>query len=279
MHIYISVDVEGINGICHSSQTQPNESGYENMLQLLHAEVNSVIEELENCGVTKITVSDSHWDMRNLKIELLHPLARLISGSPRSFSMLPLIDELSPDGIIMLGYHSKIGSESGVLGHTYRAKVFRDVKVNDVSVGEFGLNAILATTFDIPIMLVTGDNVLQDEVLALNPLTNFHVSKQAINKYSAIYNSYLENLTNLKFNTDKAFKNKNTWVKLSHFKAPFKLNIKFFCPSMADGACLIKNVKRVNNDTIEFVDDEYSNIFKTMLAVGAIGSTRINSFF
>ncbi len=279
MHIFISCDVEGLNGVVHSSQTQPNEALYANTVKLLHAEVNQVIEGLLESDVNTITVADAHWDMRNLQLETLNPKASLISGSPRNFSMMAQIDQLKPDGIIMLGYHSKIGTADGVLAHTYRAKVFKDVQVNNISVGELGLNALLASHFRIPIILITGDNALEKEANKLLGKVNFHLAKQALNKYAAIFKPYSQNLTELKENTKLALKNQQNWVQLTKIQPPYELKISFFCPSMADGACLIKDVIRVSDDTISFTDNIFPVVFKMLLAIGAIGSTRINNYF
>ncbi len=279
MHIYLSCDVEGLNGICHSSQTQPQESSYEHMLKIFHDEVNSVIEGLKDARVDKITLADAHWDMRNLQIDRLTSGVSLISGSPRDLSMLSQVKELKPDAIICLGYHAKIGSLNGVLGHTYRAKVFSDVMVNDVSLGELGLNCLLASTLNIPVVLVSGDNVLKEEALSLFGRVNFHVSKIAINKYSAIFSPYNENLAMLRANTKTALENKSTWASLTGFKPPYTLKLRFFCPSMADGACLINNVKRLESNLIAFTDDDFEVVFKTMLAMGAIGASRVNNYF
>ena len=88
MKIYISADLEGVNGIVHSSQTQPGEPGYERAVGLMHKEIAAVIDGLTHSGVSEIYIADAHWDARNLRPELLPPGVKLISGWQRPFSMV-----------------------------------------------------------------------------------------------------------------------------------------------------------------------------------------------
>src|SRR5215470_8694683 len=134
MHIYLSVDLEGINGVVHSSQTQPGEPGYERAVSLMHGETNAVIDGLLTAGATTVLVNDAHWDMRNLRVEALHPQATLITGWQKPFSMLSGIDR-GIEAACFVGYHSRAGTARGVLSHTYRAQVFLDVRLNQEPVG------------------------------------------------------------------------------------------------------------------------------------------------
>lgn len=280
MHFLLSADLEGLNGVVHSSQTQPQEPNYEKTIKILHDEVNTTIEALFTAGATKVTVADAHWDMRNLQIELLHPRASLISGSPRLLSMMTGIDNSDKpvDATCFIGYHAKIGTAKATLAHTYRAKVFKDIKLNGISVGELGLNAALASWFNVPIAFVSGDNALIKEANDLLGDMPSHCNKIALNKYTAILNPYLDNLVNLSESVKQAYQNKTKWKQFK-LTSPFNLEIFFHCPSMADGACLIKDVKRLSDDSIVVTDNNYVTVFNLMLAIGVIGASRINSYF
>src|ERR1700722_9508054 len=146
MRIYLSVDLEGVNGVLHSSQTQPGEPGYERAVGLMHGETNAVIEGLRSGGATSFIVNDSHFDMRNLRIEQLAPNASLINGWQKPYSMVSGTQEAANEiaAACFIGYHARAGDGRGVLSHTYRAQIFYDVQLNGQSVGETGLNAALA---------------------------------------------------------------------------------------------------------------------------------------
>jgi len=279
MRAYISVDLEGINGICHSSQTQPGEPGYERSVQLMHAETNAVIRGLVKAGCDEIVVNDSHWDMRNLRIELLHPKAHLTSGWQKPFSMVSGVhSDKKPDFACFIGYHARQGCATGVLSHTYRAQVFRDVRINDVLVGETGLNAYLAGAFDVPVALITGDDALKRECEELMGKVNCTVVKHAISRYSACFRPQEEVLEELEKSACEAAKEKSSW-NLIKPPSPAKLTLSMNDTSMADACELVPNVKRLNDRDVEFSDKDYSVVFRVMLALGALGASRKDPYF
>lgn len=280
MKAYLSVDLEGVNGIIHSSQTQPGEPGYTRALELLHEETNAVLKGLLAGGVEDIIVNDSHWDMRNLFIEKIldHPAVRIRSGWQKPFSMVSGLDkgESRPDFAVFVGYHARAGAH-GVLSHTYRAQIFFEVKLNGIPVGETGLNAALAGYFGVPLALVTGDDAVAEEAQTLVPGIHTAVVKEAVSRYSAVFNSHAENLKKLETAAREAT-NKKYW-QIYSVKAPIALEITFFDPSMADGAELIPQVKRLSPRTVVIESQDYSEAFRLMLAVGALGANRRDPYF
>lgn len=288
MRIYISVDLEGINGVVHSSQTQPEGPGYARAVQLMHDELNAVIEGAREGGATDICVNDAHWDMRNLRPEDLPDGVTLITGWQKPFSMvggLPagaagqaqLVDGKF-DCAMFVGYHARQGHAYGVLSHTYRATIFYEVRLNGKPAGETALNAALAGHFGVPIALVTGDDALCQEATELLGDIPAVIVKKAISRYSAEHLPRARILDNLKRTACETMKNKSRW-KLYQCPTPCRIAITFFDPSMADGAELLPEVKRVDARTVEFGGDDYSVIFRLMLAVGALGATRKDPHF
>jgi D-amino peptidase len=282
MHIYISVDLEGTNGVLHSSQTQPGESQYERALKLMHAEVNAVIEGALKGGATSFVINDSHFDMRNLRIEDLHPRARLISGWQKPFSMVSGAQQGFSDKpfdcAFFIGYHSRAGSACGVLSHTYRSQIFFDVKLNGHSVGETGLNAALLACFNIPVAMVSGDDVYCEQAQQeLGKVTAVQV-KRAISRYSAEQPSFTGTLNLLKEGAEKSLSNKNNW-SLKKPGNPSTLEITMFDPAMADAAELMPGIKRLDGRRIAFEHEDYSVLFRMMLAVGVLGASRKDPYF
>lgn len=287
MRIYISVDLEGINGIVHSSQTQPGEPGYERAVQLMHEELNAVIDGAREGGATDICVNDAHWDMRNLRPEHLREGVTLVSGWQKPFSMVAgvtgaagnatLIDGTF-DCAMFIGYHARAGHPHGVLSHTYRATIFFEVRLNGQPVGETALNAALAGHFGVPIALVSGDDTLCQEAQELLGDVSAVMVKKAVSRYSAAHLPRKEVLSELKRSAIQAVTEKARW-KLYQCQRPCRLSITFFDPAMADGAELLPMVKRVDARTVEFESDDYSVVFRVMLAVGAIGASRKDPHF
>jgi len=279
MRAYISVDLEGVNGILHSSQTQPNEPGYGRALELMHEETNAVIEGLLAGGVNDILVNDSHWDMRNLHIEKLHQHkgVSVRSGWQKPFSMVSGIDPA--DFAVFVGYHARAGHATGVLSHTYRAQIFFEVKLNGKPVGETGLNAALAGHFGVPVAMVTGDDCVCEEARDL--LGNIVTAqvKTAVSRYSAVFNPHQENLKLLKVKAHEAAENKAHWQLFQVKGAAAEIEITFFDPSMADAAELIPQVKRLSARTVSLHGEDYAANFRLLLAVGALGASRRDPYF
>ncbi len=282
MRILLSCDLEGVHGVVHSSQTQPGEPHYDKAVMSMHKECNAVIEGALAAGAHTIVVNDSHFDMRNLRLDYLHSKAKLISGWQKPYSMMAgtqgLTGEKAFDVVFFLGYHAKAGTARGVLSHTYRSQVFLDVKLNGESVGETALNAALAGYFGVPVGFVSGDDACVEEAEAILGSVVTVATKKAISRYSAMCLSESEVLEKLKTASHDAVKKKDKWC-LYKLDAPVELTIAFMDTAMADGAELVDGVKRVSDREVTFRHDDYAVVFKTMLALGAIGASRKDPHF
>src|SRR5688500_14070421 len=91
MRIYVSVDMEGLAGVAHPHQVSFGRDGvdrtdYDRSRALMAGETNAAVEAAFTHGAREVVVNDSHWLMRNLRAEDLHPDARLVLGD-KPFSM------------------------------------------------------------------------------------------------------------------------------------------------------------------------------------------------
>src|SRR3989442_8010306 len=109
-------------------------------------------------GASQVLVNDSHWFMRNLLAEELNQAAVLLSGDPKPWSMMEGIDG-GFDAAMCIGYHARAGTKNAVLDHTYTDRVL-EARLNGRPVGEFALNAALAGSFGVPLLLASGGNTL-----------------------------------------------------------------------------------------------------------------------
>ncbi|MCC7359685.1 MAG: M55 family metallopeptidase [Anaerolineales bacterium] len=159
MKVLISADMEGISGIVDWEEVTPGTSDYAARgRQLMTDDVNAAINGAFTGGADEVVVADGHWNGRNILIERLDPRARLNSGSPSPYSMLQgLDDKPTPEAVICLGYHAMQSTKKAVLDHTWSDTRVRAVYLNDVLVGELGLNAALAGAWGAPVIAVTGD--------------------------------------------------------------------------------------------------------------------------
>lgn len=177
--VYISVDMEGISGVNGDDQTGPSGAEYGRARRLMVEDANAAIRGAFEGGATAVVVNDSHGGQRNLLPEDLDPRASLISHSFKRHGMMEGLDETF-DAVLFIGYHAKADAPRGLFAHT-GSGVVRDLQVNGVSVGEGGMNAVLAAWHGVPVVMVSGDDVTIDEVKRSVPDIRGVVVKRAIN--------------------------------------------------------------------------------------------------
>lgn len=177
--VYISVDMEGISGVNGDDQTGAGGAEYGRARRLMAEDANAAIRGAFAGGATEVVVNDSHGSQRNLLPEDLDPRARLISHSFKRHGMMEGLDETF-DAVMFIGYHAKADAPRGLFAHT-GSGVVRDLQVNGVSVGEGGMNAVLAAWHGVPVVMVSGDDVAIEEVRRSVPDIRGVVVKRAIN--------------------------------------------------------------------------------------------------
>lgn len=75
MHVYLSVDVEGVAGVVHVDQTRRGGGDYELARRWMTEEANAAVAGAFDAGASAVLVNDSHGDMRNLLLDVLDPRA------------------------------------------------------------------------------------------------------------------------------------------------------------------------------------------------------------
>jgi len=166
MKIYISADMEGVVGAVSGEQLSPTGFEYQRFREFMTQEVNAAVEAAFAAGATEITISDSHGNAQNLLIEKLPKNVLLVRGFPRPLMMMQGIDETF-DGVIFLGYHSSTSNSDGVRAHTFSSARLADVRLNNVSMSEGSFNAAIAGHFNVPVIMVSGDDAAVKEVSSI----------------------------------------------------------------------------------------------------------------
>ena len=166
MKIYISADMEGVVGVVTGDQLGPQGFEYQRFRDFMTQEVNAAIEAAFEAGATEIVVSDSHGNGQNLLIEKLPKNILLVRSWPRPLMMMQGIDETFA-GAIFIGYHTGTTNPQGVRAHTISSARLADVQLQGVSVSEAGINAAIAGHFNVPVIMVSGDDAVVKETTAL----------------------------------------------------------------------------------------------------------------
>ena len=249
--IFISADMEGISGISGSDQLSASGSEYSRSRKMMAEDVNAAIRGARAGGATVIVVNDSHGSMRNLRLEELEPGVRLISHSFKRLGMMEGLDE-SFDGVIFVGYHAKAGHPSGLFAHTGSGNV-RDVRVNGQSLGEGGLNTMVAAWYGVPVALVTGDDVAVKQVAEVATTARTVAVKRAINPRAV----ELRPFTEVHAEIEAAARDGVTSARKFQPRraTSYKVEVQFQDVSIPEIAESLAGMQRPSPDTIAFAAD------------------------
>jgi D-amino peptidase len=165
--VFMITDMEGVDGVFDEElQCVPWKSPrWEESRKLLTGEINAAVDGLDDGGATEVVVLDGHWSGSNLSVSDINPKARLLTGTvPRSFTL-----DRSYSAMIFIGQHAMAGAEKGILGHTEDPEGVQNVSVNSIPVGEIGLNLMVAASFGVPTIMLSGDTAACKELQALVP--------------------------------------------------------------------------------------------------------------
>ncbi|MEP6767737.1 MAG: M55 family metallopeptidase [Acidobacteriota bacterium] len=184
VRVYISVDMEGIAGVVTEDQLGPAGFEYAKFREFMTEETLAAIDGARAAGATEFVVSDSHGNGESLLIEKFPKDVQIVRAWPRPLAMMQGIDD-SFAAAMFIGYHASTTSMGGVRAHTMSSAHLADIRLNGLSVPETGINAAIAGSFRVPIVLVTGDDVIGREASALIPGIETAVVKWSYGFHSA----------------------------------------------------------------------------------------------
>lgn len=258
--VFISVDIEGMEGVVSQLQTSRQNSDFNIARKRLAKDVNAAVEACIDFGVEEVVVCDSHADMENIIIEDLHPEAKLISGAIRSSLQMEAFDS-SYDALIIFGHAGGGVTMNGVIDHTYNGGKIYNIRINDETMNtEALLNAMVAGHYDVPLIAIIGDDAVCGEVSDVIENVEPISVKKGLSRFSAL-SIHPDKARDLIYKgVLKALKNSIN-IKPLKVKEPIKLAIDYKSSNMAETAALIPGVERVKPRTVEVTSDA-ETIFK-----------------
>lgn len=249
--VFISADMEGISGISASDQLSAAGAEYNRSRKMMADDVNAAIRGARRGGATEIVVNDSHGSMRNLRLEDLDNQVRLISHSFKRSGMMEGLDE-SFDAVIFIGYHAKAGNATGLFAHT-GSGVVRDVRVNGTSLGEGGLNTMVAAWYGVPVALVTGDDVAVKQVAEVAASARTVAVKRAINPRAVELRPFAVVHREIE---EAAYEGVRDAKKFAPQRAPaYQVEVQFENVAIPEVAQSLPQMTRPSPDTIAFTAD------------------------
>ncbi|HXO17641.1 MAG TPA: M55 family metallopeptidase [Candidatus Dormibacteraeota bacterium] len=269
--IYISCDMEGTAGVCSWKQCDPSDAHeYPVFREHMTREVRAAIDGARDAGARRITVNDSHWSMRNLLLDGLPPDedVRVISGAPKPWSMMQGLGG-GADAAFFTGYHAK-GGDCATLAHTYSEAIY-SVAVNGTRCSEALLNAALAGSYGVPVVLVTGDRTIVEETTLAMPWAVGVAVKDAVG-FSAV-NSLTPNAAReaIRAGARQAV-GRIAQARPFVFDAPFELTIETAQVEHADFIELMPGFERLGGRAVSFRSDDYALLLQAFIAASRIAA-------
>lgn len=277
MKIYISLDMEGIPGTFNWEQEQKDRAG---VILAIKKHLESVIEGIkkspQNAEITDIVIADSHSRGDNVPwiLSELDERISIISGSPRPYYMMPNFSK-EYDRVFLIGYHAGTGALRGNMDHTYSNSRVHRITVNGMIMNEALLNSAFANYFGVPVVLVTGDLTLMNEMKSEDgmPWVECVVTKEAVSKFSAMNYSVEKVKKSTIEGVLKALSIPRHEIPLLVFEHPIDLRIEFNSSSYADMASMIPHANRLDGRTVQYIDPDYAVIFETVMALVTMAYT------
>ena len=258
--IYISADIEGIWGNANPANTIKSGTDYPEYAKNMLEEVNLLIDLLFKQGVQTIVVNDSHGNMDNIYASQIDKRAQIIisHGAYKEYGMMEGFDETF-DGICFVGYHCK-SNTPGVMSHTIWGSMISKIVLDGQELGESGLNARLAWEYGVPIVLVSGDNLLKEQLKEeLVPGYAYVETKKALSSQCALCCS--KNELKQRYETAVQTMQKNV---PDYPVKPHTMQITFHHIRNADFVARMDGVTKIDHCTVEIQKDSYNDLYKYM---------------
>ncbi len=262
MKIYISADIEGVCGSTHWDEADNDKSDYAEFQKQMTAEVAAACKGAMAAGVKDITVQDAHGSGRNITAKELPDGVKLIRGwSGHPNAMVQELDK-SFDALLFVGYHSCAGSSGNPLAHTMRGSYVDYLKINDKYASEFLLHGMFATTMNVPVAFLSGDEDLCNNVKSINSnITTVAVKKGIGDSTMSIHpKSALEKIWQ---GTESAIKGDLTKCLLPSYHE-YKIELRFKKHQQAYDASFYPGCKLIDPQTIMYATKDYFEVMRML---------------
>lgn len=260
LKLYISADMEGVVGVVTGDQLGPQGFEYNRFREFMTEEVKAATEAAFEAGATEIVISDSHGNGENLLIEKLPKNVTIVRSWPRPLMMMQGIDETF-DAAIFLGYHTSTTNMSGVRAHTISSARLADVRLNGISMPEAGINAAIAGRFNVPVIMISGDDAIVKEATDLLGNIEGAVVKWAISFHSAKTLTPETAYELIREKTKKAIARIKEF-KPYKVKEPVQLDVRFKAYRPSEMLSYLSIVQRTDSHSIRFVGKDIIEVSK-----------------
>ncbi|MCX8014110.1 MAG: M55 family metallopeptidase [Rectinema sp.] len=274
MKIFISVDMEGIHGAVSWSDMEGNgrQAVYENAWHELSWIIKGITTSNRNSEIEEICICDSHSRGEGIPLRGFgDSRVTMVRGYPRPFYMLEGLDR-SYELLMLVGYHGRIGALHGMMDHTYSSSAIYRILINDSEVSEADINAMLAAWYGVPVGFVSGDDVLEREIMEHFPVCPIFVrTKEGLGRFAG--KMFLPEKLELLFveGARQAIESIG-FLKPVALPEAFDIKIELISTVVADAVSVIPGLMRQGGRTIEYMTEDMPTAYRMIHAVAMMGS-------
>lgn len=256
LKVFISVDMEGVAGLVHWDETSQGGADYPLFRRLMTEETNAAVAGALDAGAGEIVVRDSHGSARNILPDLLRPEARLIREWNSPLSMMEGIDRTF-DAVVFVGYHARAGTPDAVLKHTMSLALY-DVILNGVRMPEGAWNAAIAGHFDVPVVFLSGDRAICDQIREIvGPIETAAVKDGMGPAASMVHPTRAQEM--IRKGVAAALRNLKSYKPYKP-SPPYKLEIVFTDENQARRAAQVPGMARTGERSVAFTSSDLLEI-------------------
>jgi D-amino peptidase len=271
MKVLIAADMEGVTGVVHWDHVEANHKEYARFRKLMTADVNAAVRGACDAGAEEVIVADGHGSGRNILIEELDPRARLNSGSPSPLAMIQGVNS-GVRAAIFVGYHARVGAQNAILDHTWSSTCVANVWLNDRIVGEIGCNAAVCGHFEVPVILVTGDQTACAEAQDLLGPIEVAVVKRANGRMAAECLPPAVAQERICEAASRAVRRlgQDQSPEPLRIQRPIMATVELVTSDMADRAAILPGARRLEGKRIQFTSGDALDAYRTFRSIVAL---------
>lgn len=252
MRIFIAADIEGIAGVATRQQTLPSGHEYATACRWMTDSVAAAAEAAFAMGAEDVVVADSHLASQNMLIDRLPERVQLVRGVRRPLGMVAGVEHGRFDGALFIGWHTGSTHLSGVLGHTMRSLVVREIRLNGRTVSEAGFYHPLLGHFGVPLIGISGDDQFVAETRGLVGDVEAAVVKWSYGHLAARSLTPAAACQEIDAMTRRAMGRIGTF-RPGRIEGPIRLEVAFKHRPPAEMLSLLPGVERVDAYTIGLI--------------------------
>lgn len=160
--------MEGVSGLVRWQDVIREGMDFQRNRGFMTADANAAIEGAFEAGASEVVVEENHGveDLCDLVLDEIDPRCRVVRGAGRPTATTMAGLDATAAVVLLVGHHARAGSFPGIMAHTVSYDRFKAVRVAGRDCGEPEIFAIRAGELGVPVGLVTGDQVVAQQLRA-----------------------------------------------------------------------------------------------------------------